>query len=92
MRRKAKREKAKSRKDQTTPRMFKRLDHCGSSKQGQATVEYVIVAGALIAVVLALGAFADRVEEGLFVEHAADSASHSAGSNTMGVIGDVLLY
>jgi hypothetical protein len=62
------------------------------TKSGQATVEYLIVGVALLAIVLALGVLANRLEDGLFVEHAAQSASHSLGANTMGIIGDVLLY
>ncbi|MDR2586659.1 MAG: hypothetical protein LBC23_00175 [Coriobacteriales bacterium] len=60
--------------------------------KGQATVEYLIVGLALLAVVLALGVLAGRVQEGLFVKHAVESASHATGSNSLGVIGDVLLY
>ena len=60
--------------------------------KGQATVEYLIVSLALLAIILALGTFAGRVQEGLFVEHALNSPSHAVGGNTMGVIGDVLLY
>jgi len=60
--------------------------------KGQATVEYLIVGIALLSMVLALGALAGRLQDGLFVQHAIDSASHAAGHNTMGVIGDVLLY
>jgi hypothetical protein len=60
--------------------------------KGQATVEYLIVGLALLAVVVALGVLASRLQEGLFVEHAVESASHATGSNSLGVIGDVLLY
>ena len=59
---------------------------------GQTTVEYLIVGLALLAMVVALGALSGRLQDGLFVQHAIDSASHAAGHNTMGVIGDVLLY
>ena len=60
--------------------------------RGQATVEYAIVAVALLAIVLGLGAVGSRLEEGLFVRHAVESASHAFGPNLMGTIGDVLLY
>lgn len=63
-----------------------------SARAGQATVEYLIVGLVLLAMVLALGVLANRIGEGLFVEHATESASHSLGPNTMGAIGDVLLY
>ncbi|MDR3037193.1 MAG: hypothetical protein LBU31_02120 [Coriobacteriales bacterium] len=60
--------------------------------RGQGTVEYLIVGLAILVVIIALGVLANRLQEGLFVEHAIESASHAAGPNTMGVIGDVLLY
>ncbi|MDR2671939.1 MAG: hypothetical protein LBC35_01305 [Coriobacteriales bacterium] len=63
-----------------------------SRTAGQATVEYLIVGLALIALIAAIGLLAGRLGEGLFVEHAADSASHAITTNTAGSIGDVLLY
>ena len=63
-----------------------------SDEHGQATTEYLIVAGALLVVIVALAALAGRLQDGLFVEHAINSASHAFGHNTMGSIGDVLLY
>ncbi|MDR1358653.1 MAG: hypothetical protein LBJ48_04800 [Coriobacteriales bacterium] len=62
------------------------------SSSGQATVEYLIVGVALIAIIVALGVFSGRVQEGLFVQHAADSASHAFTVYTAGSAGDVLLY
>ncbi|MDR1089083.1 MAG: hypothetical protein LBL23_07425 [Coriobacteriales bacterium] len=59
---------------------------------GQATVEYLVVGVALIVIIMALGALSGRVQEGLFVQHAADSASHAFTTNTAGSVGDVLLY
>jgi hypothetical protein len=47
---------------------------------------------ALIVIIMALGALSGRVQEGLFVQHAADSASHAFTTNTAGSVGDVLLY
>jgi hypothetical protein len=47
---------------------------------------------ALIAIIVALGVFSGRVQEGLFVQHAADSASHAFTVYTAGSAGDVLLY
>ena len=60
--------------------------------RGQATVEYLIVGLALIAIIAALSVFGGRVQEGLFVQHAADSASHAITTNTAGSAGDVLVY
>ena len=61
-------------------------------KKGQATVEYLIVGVALLAMILGIGALGKRVQEGLFVEYAIESASHAVSKKTMGTIGDVLLY
>ena len=61
-------------------------------ERGQATTEYLIVAGALLVVIVALATLAGRLQDGLFVEHAINSASHAFGHNTMGSLGDVLLY
>ena len=58
----------------------------------QATVEYLIVGLALLAVISGLSVFGGRIQEGLFSEHAADSASHAMTSNSAGSIGDFLLY
>ena len=58
----------------------------------QATVEYLIVGLALLAVISGLSVFGGRIQEGLFSEHAADSASHAITTNTAGSIGDFLLY
>lgn len=62
------------------------------AQRGQATVEYLIVGLAIIMIVTALGALSGRLGEGLFVQHAADSASHAFTANTAGSVGDVLLY
>ena len=73
-------------------RLLLRVLSLRSDNKGQATVEYLIVGLALLAIIIALGAIAGRLQEGLFVAHAIKSASHAAGPNTMGAIGDVLLY
>ncbi|MDR2105939.1 MAG: hypothetical protein LBP24_00850 [Coriobacteriales bacterium] len=59
---------------------------------GQATIEYLIVGLILIIVIAALGLLVQAFEDGLFVEHAAQSASHAITNNTAGAVGDVLLY
>jgi len=63
-----------------------------SRSRGQATVEYLVVGVALIIIIAALAALSGRVQEGLFVQHAADSASHAITTNTAGSAGDVMLY
>lgn len=62
------------------------------TSRGQATVEYLIVGVALIVIIAALGVLSGRLHEGLFVQHAADSASHAITTNTAGSAGDILLY
>jgi Flp pilus assembly pilin Flp len=59
---------------------------------GQAMVEYLIVGLILIIVIAALGLLTQVLEDGVFVEHAAQSASHAMTGNTAGTVGDVLLY
>jgi len=62
------------------------------SCSGQATVEYLIVGLAIMAIISGLTVIGSRLQEGLFAEHAADSASHAITSNTAGSLGDILLY
>ncbi|MDR1082823.1 MAG: hypothetical protein LBL27_03020 [Coriobacteriales bacterium] len=59
---------------------------------GQATVEYLIVGLIIIVVAASLGLLAQALEDGLFVTHAVQSASHAVTGNTAGTVGDVLLY
>ncbi|MDR0350914.1 MAG: hypothetical protein LBH64_05110 [Coriobacteriales bacterium] len=61
-------------------------------ESGQAMVEYLIVGLVLITMIVALALLGQVLDRGLFVEHAARSASHSLGANPIGAIGDVLLY
>ena len=61
-------------------------------RKAQATVEYLIVALGILAVIIGMAALGGRLQEGLFPEHAAESASHATTTNTAGSIGDVLLY
>jgi Flp pilus assembly pilin Flp len=62
------------------------------NQTGQGTVEYMLAGLVLVSAITTLGTLANRLEEGLFVEHAARSASHTLGENTAGTAGDVLLY
>ncbi|MCL1891430.1 MAG: hypothetical protein FWG00_05405 [Coriobacteriia bacterium] len=59
---------------------------------GQTTVEYLVVALAFFALIAGLAVLGGRVQEGLFIEHATESASHALTTNTAGSVGDVLLY
>lgn len=60
-------------------------------EQGQATVEYAIVLGALITVVGALGALWRVMDDGTLIDHALSAASHHLLLSASGVI-DVFLY
>lgn len=64
----------------------------GGCERGQATVEYAVVAGALVAVVVGLGALWRLAESGALVDHAVLSASHHIHMATLGGGADVLLY
>ncbi|MDR0888874.1 MAG: hypothetical protein LBM21_03140 [Coriobacteriales bacterium] len=59
---------------------------------GQASAEYLIVGLAIIAIIVALGLLGGKLRDGMFVQHAAESASHATTENTAGTVGDVLLY
>ena len=71
---------------------LKQVKKLFSSQSAQATVEYLIVGLAVFAIIAGLALFGGRVREGLFSEHAADSASHAMTVNTAGSAGDVLLF
>ncbi|MDR2108983.1 MAG: hypothetical protein LBP28_05960 [Coriobacteriales bacterium] len=68
------------------------LPSCRLNNAGQASVEYLIVGLALIALIVAFATLANRLGEGLFSEHAAQSASHAMTENGAGTIGDIILY
>ena len=68
------------------------IHRIGADCRAQATVEYLVVALGLFALIATLTVFGGRVQEGLFIQHAADSASHAMTKNAAGSIGDVLLY
>ena len=60
--------------------------------QGQATVEFALVAVAFLSLVVACTLLWRALKDGLFVEHALISASHHISKVSLGVIGDVFLY
>jgi hypothetical protein len=62
------------------------------NQKGQATLEYLLVGLVILAVILGFAAMQHRLGEGLFIQHAQQSLSHSIGPNPAGVIGDVFLY
>lgn len=67
--------------------VFKHL----KDERGQSTVEYAIVAAAIIAIVVVLGILANNLEDGMFIQHALSAASHHIGASIGGVT-DVFCY
>lgn len=61
-------------------------------QSGQATVEFVIVLAAFIAVGIAFGEIWGSLKEGLFVQHALQCASHHLSSAAPGAWIDVFAY
>ena len=62
-------------------------------ERGQSTLEYLLVALALIAVVVALGALVRYAASGLLVYRASDSASHAVGTSRPGeALLDIFMY
>ena len=66
-------------------RDLKRHQQLVADESGQSTVEYAIVFTALLAVVAGAGALMGVLGDGLFVQHAVTSASHSVASSVMGI-------
>ena len=58
----------------------------------QGTVEYAIVLIAFLAIVIAFAYIWRAVSDGLFIEHAVQSASHHVQSGLAGVLADVFVY
>ncbi len=49
---------------------------------GQASVEYGIVTFAFVGMLLALGLLSQKLQAGLFIDHAIQSASHALAAST----------
>lgn len=62
------------------------------SDSGQSTVEFAIVLAAFMLVAVAYAVLWDSLREGVFVEHALQSASHHIQQVSQGAWGDVLAY
>lgn len=58
---------------------------------GQSTVEYAVVAAALIAIVVALGALSGFLRDGALIQHVIASASHAVERGVGGVV-DVFCF
>jgi hypothetical protein len=61
-------------------------------RSGQATVEYLIVGVMLMVAIVAAALLWRSLQSGVFVQHAALSASHACGAADLGAVGDVALY
>jgi hypothetical protein len=72
--------------------MARRLGCILGNPCGQATVENALVLMVMVAVMLGFLALQRRLGEGLFIEHALRSASHTLGPNMAGTVGDVFMY
>ena len=59
---------------------------------GQSTVEFAIVAGGFMVVVIGLASMWRAASSGLFVEHALSVASHHLQQVIPAAIGDIFLY
>ncbi len=68
-----------------------RLVGLAADEAGQATVEYAVVAGALVAIVLACALLARALGDGMFVDHALAAASHHVRA-AAGWVADVFCY
>lgn len=62
------------------------------SDRGQSTVEFAIVLAAFICVALGFSALWHAFDQGLFVLHALQSASHHLQGVDLGAWSDVLAY
>ena len=61
------------------------------SESGQSTVEYAVVLGAFLVVVVGLGTLLQTMDAGTFIDHALSAASHHLQASAAGVI-DVFVY
>ena len=59
---------------------------------GQSTVEYALVLGAFLAMVVVLGLLWHGVRDGLLVGAASEAASHGTGGGAVALLKDVLGY
>lgn len=61
-------------------------------ESGQSTVEFVVIFGALLAMVLAFIVIFNAGVDGVFTHLSANAASHTTGLSVLGMMQDVLLY
>ncbi|WP_241156013.1 hypothetical protein [Adlercreutzia sp. ZJ154] len=58
---------------------------------GQSSVEYAVVLGAILCIVVVLGALSSVVSDGVFIQHAIAAASHNVQGSVGGAI-DVFCF
>lgn len=58
---------------------------------GQSTVEFAIVLGALISILIALGLLKGLFSDGKIFDHVIGSASHNVGQSIQGIV-DVFVF
>lgn len=61
------------------------------SDSGQSTVEYALILGVFMVVIVGLGALLHVMDAGTFIDHALSAASHHVQESAAGVI-DVFVY
>ena len=61
-------------------------------ESAQGTVEYALILGVFMAVVIGLGALWSKLDAGVFIDHALSSASHHLGGAGIRGLYDVLLF
>lgn len=62
-----------------------------TDERGQSTVEYAVVLGALLCIVMAVGALGNAVSGGTFIRHGVMAASHCLQGSVGGIV-DVFCY
>lgn len=67
------------------------LQGLSHDERGQSTVEYAVVVTVGLVIILSIGALANAVGDGLFVEHALMAASHNVEGTVGGAV-DVFVY
>lgn len=63
-----------------------------ASREGQSTLEYLLVLGAFVALLAALGLLWHAAKDGVLVGLATESASHGAGQGPVGMLKDVAVF
>lgn len=67
----------KDRRRNATDHFRNVLRGISQDEKGQSTVEYAVIVGASLAIVVALGLLAEALNDGMFVQHAISAASHN---------------